>query len=373
MPIIRVQFAMAKGKRALTAAALMTCLCASGIACAASDTSSPTQGATPPPTAANASPAAEAQRQQVQPFNNAPVWREVRSGAPQFTSLPGRETNVLIQPEGQTWRSLRNSQLSVYGGWALVALFLVIAAFYFYRGPIELHEPPTGRVIRRFTGFDRAIHWTTAISFSILAISGLIMLFGKMVLLPVIGYTLFSWLAILGKNLHNFVGPLFVVCTVLIFLNFVRDNFPAKGDWLWIRNFGGMLSKVETPSGRFNAGEKLWFWGGVTMLGVVVGTSGLVLDFPNFNQTRQTMQVAHVVHLIGATLFMLGAMGHIYMGTLGMAGAYEAMRYGYVDEEWAREHHAYWYNGIKAGKSPTAPTAPTPPTAAPSRMPQRTA
>jgi len=295
----------------------------------------------------------------VQPFNNAPVWREVRSGEPQFTSLPGRETNVLIQPQGQTWRTLRNSGLSFYGGWALVALFLVIAGFYSYRGTIRLHEPPTGRRIRRFTGFDRAVHWATAICFSILAISGLIMLFGKVLLLPLIGYTLFSWLALLGKNLHNFLGPLFLVCTVLMFLNFVRDNFPEKGDWQWIRNFGGMLSGVETPSGKFNAGEKLWFWGGVLLLGTAVSISGLVLDFPNFNQTRQTMQIAHVVHLTVATMFMLGAMGHIYMGTLGMAGAYEAMRYGYVDEQWAREHHEYWYNAIKAGRSPMAPTPPS--------------
>src|SRR2546429_7911017 len=107
-------------------------------------------------------------------------------------------------------------------------------------------------------------------------------------------------------------------------------------------------SKHEPPSGRFNAGEKLWFWGGASMLGIIVSMSGYVLDFPNFDQTRQTMQIAHVVHSIGAVLFMLGAMGHIYMGTLGMAGAYDAMRTGYVDEEWAREHHAYWYNDIKA-------------------------
>ena len=168
--------------------------------------SSSTQIPTPPRTPENTSPAAEAQRQQVQPLNNAPVWREVRSNMPgtTTTTVVGRETNVLIQPQGQTWRTLRNSDISVFGGWALVVLFLVIATFYWVKGTLALHEPPTGRVILRFTWLDRFIHWSTAITFSILAISGLIMLFGKAVLLPLIGYTLFSWLAILGKNLHNF-------------------------------------------------------------------------------------------------------------------------------------------------------------------------
>jgi formate dehydrogenase subunit gamma len=307
---------------------------------------------TPPPTPENSSPTAEAQRQGVQPFNNAPVWRTVRSNAPQTTTVVGRETNVLIQAQGQTWRTLRNSDISVFGGWALVVLFLAIATFYWVKGTLALHDPPTGRVIERFTWLDRMIHWSTAIAFSILAISGLIMLFGKSVLLPLIGYTLFSWLAILGKNLHNFTGPLFSVCVLMLFFNFVRDNFPGPGDWQWIRHFGGLFSKHEPPSGRFNAGEKIWFWGGACVLGLVVSLSGFVLDFPNFDQTRQTMQVSHVVHSIGAILFMLGAMGHIYMGTIGMAGAYDAMKTGYVDEEWAREHHAYWYNDVKSGKAP---------------------
>jgi len=294
----------------------------------------------------------QVQRQVDQPGNNAPVWREVRKGDPQFTSIPGRETNVLIQPQGQTWRSLRNGQISVYGGWALVVVFLAIATFYWVKGTIELREPPTGREVLRFTLLDRVIHWTTAICFVILAVSGLIMLFGKGVLLPLIGYTLFSWLAILGKNLHNFVGPLFAVCLLLMFFNFVRENVPAPSDWQWIRRFGGLLSDREVPSGKFNALEKAWFWGGACILGIIVAGSGFVLDFPNFDQTRHTMQTAHVVHSIGALLFMLGALGHIYMGTIGMTGAYDAMRYGYVDEEWAREHHEYWYNDIKAGKVP---------------------
>ena len=305
--------------------------------------------------------AQQQQRQLIQPLNNQPLWSEARSGAPQTTTVRGRETNVLIQPEGQTWRALRNSQVSVYAGWAMVLMLLAIVIFYWLKGTIPLHEPPTGRSIRRFTAWQMAIHWTTASAFSVLAISGLIIVFGKNLLLPLIGYTLFAWLTILAKNLHNFIGPLFLVCILLLFFTFVRDNFWRRYDWAWIRSFGGLLSAREVPSGKFNAGEKVWFWGGVLVGGLVVSASGLVLDFPNFNQTRSTMQIANIIHLTMASLFILGAFGHIYMGTLGMAGAYDAMSKGYVDETWAREHHLYWYNDVKAGKAPTAPDdAPTP-------------
>jgi formate dehydrogenase subunit gamma len=305
------------------------------------------------------------QRQLVQPLNNQPVWSEVRSGKPQFTTLPGRETDNLIQQQGQTWRALRNGELSVYGGWALVVVILAIGAFYGYRGPITLHSPPTGNVIRRFTPWERTIHWTTAISFVALAISGLIILFGKNILLPLIGYTLFSWLAILAKNVHNFVGPPFVICLFLLFATFVRDNIWRRYDWMWVRRLGGMFSGREVPSHRFNAGEKTLFWLMVLLFGGLVAGSGLILDFPNFNQSRYTMQVSNTVHIIGATLFMMAALGHIYLGTIGMVGAYDAMRTGYVDEAWAREHHEYWYNDIKAGRIPPSGDVLPPPMARP--------
>ncbi|HEX7329170.1 MAG TPA: formate dehydrogenase subunit gamma [Casimicrobiaceae bacterium] len=300
--------------------------------------------------------AAKAQQQQQieQPLNNQPVWKEVRSGVPLVTTVTGRETNVLIQSAGQSWRAFRNSWFSVVAGWALVVLVLIIAAYYLVRGTLQLSGKPTGRKVKRFGAWQRSIHWATAITFVILAITGLIILFGKNILLPLIGYTLFSWLAILSKNLHNFVGPLFIICTVLIFFTFVRDNIWRAHDFTWLGRFGGLFSNKEVPSGKFNGGEKLWFWGGVFICGVLVAASGLVLDFPNFNQTRSTMQIADLVHITIATLFMLAGLGHIYMGTIGMAGAYDAMRTGYVDETWAKEHHEYWYNDIKAGKIPDA-------------------
>ncbi|MEK7438890.1 MAG: formate dehydrogenase subunit gamma [Pseudomonadota bacterium] len=292
----------------------------------------------------------QAQRQQVQPGNNAPVWRDVRSGKEAYTSVKGRETGVLIQSEGETWRRLRNGPISFYGGWLVVLVLIAMAVFYRWRGPMDLHSPPTGKLIERFSGFERIAHWSMAISFCILAITGLITLFGKHLLLPVIGHTLFSWLADFGKILHNFVGPIFMFSVVVFVIKFIHDNIPRAYDLTWLAKGAGVIGDEVVPAGRFNAGEKIWFWGGVIGLGSVSSVSGLVLDFPNFDQSRSVMIIANIVHVISGVWFISWSLTHIYLGTLGTTGAYEGMRNGYVDETWAREHAQYWYEDVKAGK-----------------------
>src|SRR5882672_8458555 len=247
----------------------------------------------PPPASG---PQAERERQATQPGNNAPVWRDVQSGKPQFTSIPGRETEVLIQPQarfpgqehrstaGEAWRQFRNGPVTFYGGWLVVLIAVAILAFYFAKGPVKLHDKPSGRLIRRFSSVEQIVHWSTAISFCVLGLSGLIMLFGKYILLPVIGYTLFAWLTALGKNLHNFVAPLFIVSVIAMIFMWLRDNLPKSYDWMWFGKGWAFFTRGEhIPSGRFNAGEKAWFWGGVIVLSVIVSGSGIVLLFPNFD------------------------------------------------------------------------------------------
>ena len=303
----------------------------------------------------------QVERQATQPLNNAPVWRAVNSTQSHFTTLPAKEGGVLIQASGEEWRQLRNGPVTQWGGWALVAMLIVVITFYLIRGTIRLSSSPTGRLIERFTVVERLAHWSTAITFVILAITGMLMLFGKYVVLPVFGYSAFSLLAGISKGLHNFVGPVFSLSIIVTFILFVKDNFPEKGDLKWITRFGGFLSKNQhIPAGRFNAGEKLWFWGGLTVLGIIMTITGLILDFPNFDQTRGQMQLAWTWHAIAAVLFVMGAMGHIYIGTLGMEGAYKAMRTGVVDEAWAREHHEYWYEDLKAGRVPPDRASPQP-------------
>jgi formate dehydrogenase subunit gamma len=285
-------------------------------------------------------------------WNNPPQSWENASERPQYASIPGRETNRLIQGAGREWRAFRNGPLTQIGGWLLVIVLAAIIVFYLIKGPIRLKGAPTGRLIERFNAVERTSHWTMAISFVVLALSGIVMFWGKYIILPWLGYTGFSWLTIVSKNLHNFIGPLFIFSIVVSFLIFVKDNFITSADVTWISKFGGMFGGHEVPSGRFNGLEKMWFWGGLVLLGAVMSVTGLILDFPNWNQGREAMQQANVIHLIGAALFIAGALGHIYMGTIGMEGAYRAMREGYVDEEWAKEHHALWYEEVKQGKRP---------------------
>lgn len=301
----------------------------------------------------------QAARQQVQPGNNAPFWRDVREGdnTYQTTQVRGVESSVLVQSGGETWRQLRNNWITVYGGWLIVAMMSVIGLFYSLKGPLRLHEKPSGRKLLRFGAWDRMVHWGAAISFVLLAVTGIVILFGKHILLPVIGYTLFSWLATLAKLIHNFVGPVFAFCTVLMFVTFVKDNLPKAHDWQWLAKAGGLFTGKHVPSGRFNAGEKTWFWMGVTLLGILVSLSGFVLNFPNFEQGRLLMQQANVVHAVASVVFMTLSLGHIYMGTIGVEGAYDSMRTGYVDEVWAKEHHEFWYRDVVANEKSGGGTA----------------
>ena len=318
-----------------------------------------------------------AERAKVQPGNNAPMWRQVGAGVTGFSSLPASEApeaGNLIQPfvkypgsgltnAGEAWRQVRNNWLIPYGGALLLIVMGAIALFYVSKGTIKQHGTDTGRKIERFTPFERSAHWSNAIAFCILGISGIVMAFGKFFLLPVMGLTLFGWLTYALKNLHNFAGPVFAVSLVIIFVTFVRDNMPSRGDLVWLLKGGGLLSGKEVPSHRFNAGEKLVFWGGVFLLGIAVVASGLVLDklLPGLIYVRETMQIAHMIHAAAAVLMLAMFIGHIYIGTIGMQGAYQGMRTGYVDETWAREHHEYWYDDIKAGKIPAQRTEPLPP------------
>ena len=312
-----------------------------------------------------------AERNRVQPGNSAPMWRDVVRGVEGYTSLPksqAPEAGVLIQAPvqypgsrmttaGEAWRQVRNNWIIPYGGALFLIMVGALAFMYLGKGPLgHSGNEGRGRRIERFTPFERSAHWANAIAFCILAISGLVMAFGKFFMLPVMGSTVFGYLTYLLKNLHNFAGPVFAVSLVIVILTFIRDELPRRGDLGWLLKLGGVFNKSghEPPSHRFNAGEKVVFWVGVLLLGVIVVGSGLVMDMliPNVVYDRSTMQVANMVHGVAAVLMMTVLLLHIYLGTIGVRGAYKAMRTGYVDEAWAREHHAYWYEDIEAGKIP---------------------
>jgi formate dehydrogenase subunit gamma len=307
------------------------------------------------------------------------MWRAVRdSGVVEgYSSLPGAEKGVLIQHftqypgsavtnAGEAWRQVRNRWLIPIGGSLLLIVVVAIGLFYWKRGPMghDDHAPPT---IERFTPLERATHWVNAGAFCLLAVSGVVMAFGKLFLLPVIGTTLFGWLTYALKTAHNFAGPVFAVTMVVTMLMFARDNLPKAWDWEWALKGGGLFTGKHVPSHRFNAGEKTLFWVGMFWLGTLVVGSGLVLDklIPELDYLRGTMHWAHMVHAVSTVLITCLFMGHIYMGSVGVKGAYRAMRTGYVTEDWAREHHELWYDDVKAGKIPAQRSADATPPAAP--------
>jgi len=287
------------------------------------------------------------QREITQPGNNAPVWRQIRSGESGSIAMQGQEYGQAIMDTGETWREFRQGPLTVWGGWLILLVPLAILAYYFTKGQMKLHEPLSGRDIERFTLIQRAVHWSAAASFVILAVTGLTFLFGKHVLMPLTGHLLFSWWATASKALHNTFGPIFILTLALMIPLYMKDNFWRPHDWNWLRHLGGFVSKKDVPSGKYNAGEKGWFWIGVTLCGILVSASGLFLLFPNWVPQREWMQLAHFVHSIVAVGFVCLGFGHIYLGTIGMQGAYAAMRLGKVDETWAKEHHLYWYREKK--------------------------
>ncbi|MEC5218062.1 formate dehydrogenase subunit gamma [Actimicrobium sp. GrIS 1.19] len=355
------------------AAALLAALDGAALAQAAAPV------AAPAPVAATA-PAVEsvdilkqnqAERTRDQPGNAAPTFRIVKEGVKNYSSLPALEAGVLVQPKqqfpgqgrattaGEAWREYRNGPLTKIGGWLLLIAFGGIAAVYFLLGKVKLKGARSGRLIERFTSIERLAHWATALSFVALSASGLTILFGKYVLMHVFGHTLFGWLAYLCKNVHNFAGPVFTVSIVVTFIVFIKDNFPAPSDWQWLIRLGGMYGGGKHASaGRFNAGEKIWFWTGVVVLGLIISGSGFVLDklVPGIDYPRGLMQIANVIHLTTAVVMSAMALAHIYIGTIGMEGALEAMTTGYVDDTWAEEHHDLWYADVQSGKVPRVRT-----------------
>ncbi len=274
-------------------------------------------------------------------------WRAVRGGNAGYTAVPGDETGVLIQ-DGQNWRQLRNGYIANYGGWFMFGVLIAITLFFSFRGTIPIEAGRSGVKVKRWSGFERALHWTTATLFVILGITGLSLLFGRVVLIPLMGAKGFAAWAELAMWLHNNLGPVFGAAVVLMILLWIRHNIPNATDIKWLTSGGGIVGKGHPDAGFCNGGEKIWFWF-ICTVGVAVIVTGLVLDFPNWGFTRDDMQLANLVHGVGALLWIGLWFGHAYIGTVGTEGALEGMTTGYVDENWAKQHHNLWYDDVKSG------------------------
>ena len=300
-------------------------------------------------------------------------WRELRRGRNLFVTVQGPNVGVAIQSEGEDWRSIRNGPLSLYGGWLLFAIILLIAVFFVLRGRIRVDAGPSGKTVERFNGIERFAHWLTATTFVVLALTGLNILYGRYFLIPLLGADLFSTLTLAGKYAHNYLAFAFMLGVVLMFVLWVRHNIVNKSDIIWLIKGGGMFWKgVHPPAKKFNMGQKIVFWV-VVLGGMSISVSGIALMFPFqfalFSDTvalvnifgfdlptdltpMLEMQLMQVWHAVVGLLLIVVIIGHIYIGTIGMEGAFDAMGTGMVDENWAREHHNLWVAEMKGEPAP---------------------
>jgi formate dehydrogenase subunit gamma len=265
---------------------------------------------------------------------------------------------VLIQPAGRVWDHFHEVTLYWLGAIVIVGTLAALAAAYLLLGRLRISAGRSGRKVLRFKAVERFAHWLTAVSFVILGITGLNITFGKHLLLPLIGYDAFSVVSEVAKYAHNFTSFAFVVGLVLIVAIFIKDNIPDKTDIEWFRQGGGFIKSKHAPARRFNAGEKLVFWGALGA-GILVAVSGYLLLFPFYVTDIAGMQIAQVVHSVIAVLFVALILGHIYIGTLGMEGAFEAMWTGEVDYNWAKEHHDLWLDDQVAKHAAGPPRYPS--------------
>lgn len=314
------------------------------------------------------------------------IYRSIRyNSADVRVSNSGPASDVLIQDSGMTWLNFRGGPLRTYGGYALVAMLVLLGLFYGLRGKVMIDGGPAGRTITRFKAIERFGHWLLAGSFLLLGATGLISLFGRVGLIPLLGHDGYSALAIGSKWVHNNVSWAFMIALIMVFVMWVAHNIPAKRDLIWLAKGGGLFSKHSHPSAKkFNAGQKIIFWG-VIVMGASISVSGLSLLFPfelpMFAKTfghlndlgisallglgelpttmppHEEMQLAQAWHSIMAFAMLVMILAHIYIGSVGMEGAFDAMSSGEVDLEWARQHHDLWVEEVQAkeGGSKSAP------------------
>lgn len=292
------------------------------------------------------------------PKNKAPgvdLWQEINRPQPELlpagsSQVQGVDSGRLINPYGNLWREFRMQWLVPYGGYALAGVLLLLLLFYLIRGEVKIEAGPSDRKLFRYSAYERTIHWFTACVFLFLAATGLIILFGRSLLLPWLGPEWFAPIASASKEGHNLFGPLFLLALLLMFVKFVRRNIYERGDLTWLLRGGGILGGKHVPSNFFNMGEKSLFWL-LILVGGVIAASGLLLLFPVFGQGREWMALSHMAHAITTLVMIAVIIGHIYIGTIGMEGALEGIKTGYCDLNWARAHHDWWADKcIEEGK-----------------------
>lgn len=273
-------------------------------------------------------------------------------------TIPNREAATLHQPQGRDYQSFHEGLLPWISGIAVLGMILLLALVYFAKGPVRA-EPAekSGPRIQRFNAFERFTHWMTATCFILLAISGLNYIFGKRLLMPLIGPDAFSTWSQWAKYAHNFLSWPFMLGVLIMIAVWLRHNLPDRYDWPWLKAGGGLYNNRRPPAGHFNAGQKLVFWA-VALGGIALAATGMMMLFPFSLLDINGMQLAQYIHATVGVLLIAVMIAHIYIGSIGMEGAFDAMGRGDVDLTWARHHHSAWVESRQPkGPPPKGPTA----------------
>jgi formate dehydrogenase subunit gamma len=266
-------------------------------------------------------------------------------------SIPDQKACTIEQPAGRDWRAFHQNTLPIIGAIAILGMLALLVIFYLMRGMVKIEAGRSGRTLVRFNAFERSVHWMTATCFIILALSGLNITFGKQLLLPLLGPEAFTTWSQWGKYFHNYLSFPFTIGVVLILLMWIAGNIPNRVDMEWIKRGGGIVGKDHPPAYRFNAGQKMIYWI-VVLGGAASAITGYLLMFPFYATDIAGMQAAQAIHGIVGGLFIAAMLAHIYIGTIGMEGAFEAMGTGEVDVNWAKQHHNLWLAEEQARTGP---------------------
>ena len=273
-------------------------------------------------------------------------------------TIPDTKSYTIEHPAGRDWRQFRTDTLIWIGGVAIIGMIVLLALFFLWRGRIPIEEGRSGRLVLRFTAFERFVHWVTAASFIVLGITGLNVTFGRPLFVGSGGSEAFSNWSQWAKYAHNYISFAFTIGVILMFLIWIGQNFPTAADFEWLKRGGGMFTKKHgghPPAWKFNAGQKILYWI-VVLAGIAMIVTGYMLMFPFYGGTTVAgMELAQIFHAVIGVLFVALIIGHIYIGTLGMEGAFEAMGEGTVDYNWAKEHHPLWVDdAVRAQNAPPA-------------------
>jgi formate dehydrogenase subunit gamma len=272
------------------------------------------------------------------------LWRAVQQHDQQLNGISqveGIDNNNLINGTGDLWARFRVNEIVSYAKTLLIGSLVVILIGYAIRGRVKVEGGLSGAMLRRFSDYEKIAHWLMALVFLFLAITGLILLLGRTVLIPLLGKELFSLFALASKESHNLFGPISLLSVLMMLVRFGKKNLYEKGDLIWLLKGGGLFGKSHLSAGFFNTGEKLWFWI-VILVGLVISVSGLILVLPNLGQARDVILLSQVLHVGGVIVLIALSIRHIYLGSIGMQAVSEGMRSGYVDINWAQVHHNRW-------------------------------